>query len=549
MEINHRTQPSHSGGKTVVRYAAGIAVLAVLFAIGLAPKLQNNAALTAASHEASTEVPEVELASPHFATADNLLLPGNVQALAETAVQARTSGYIQKLFVDIGSHVKAGQVLATIQSPDADQQYVQAVADTAKSRATVGQSVADVAHSEAGVAQSRADLVRQQANIKQAQAALAGARARLLSARANQAGAVAKLAQSKQVVETQRANLSQAEAQYQLASTTVKRYEGLLKEGFVAQQDYDQAAATFKTTGANVQAVKANIQAAQADVNAAEQAVQAAAALVQSAQSDADAARANVGAAEAAYNSQEANVTAAQASVQASRATVQANQAAVSSSEANARRYGVLSSFQRVVAPFDGVITARNVDLGSLVSPGAITAGANNTTPSVGLFGIARIDTLRIFVNLPQTDYQAVKPGDKAKIFIREIPNKTFVGTVAQSSGALDATTRTLLTEIRLPNPGGALLPGMYAQVQIAAASGQPSLRIPSNTLVVDAQGTRVAVVDSTLHVHFHNVTVGKDYGTEVEILKGLSENDRLVSNPGDDLKDGQAVKVAEAHS
>jgi RND family efflux transporter MFP subunit len=420
---------------------------------------------------------------------------------------------------------------------------IQANADTARSRATVGQSIADVAKSQAGVAQSQAELVRQKAAIKQAQAALAGAKAKLAQAQAAQSGAEAKLAQSRHGVDTQKASLAQANSQYELAQVTARRYEALLKEGFVAQQDYDQAAATLKTTAATVQAAEANVQASQSDVSAAEQDVAADAALVDAARSDQDAAQANVAAAVASYRSLETNVAASKATVQASQADVAANQAAVSSSEANARRYEVLRSFEKVVAPFDGVITARNVDLGSLVSPGTITA-TNSTTPSVGLFGIARTDTLRIFVNLPQTYYQSVKTGSKAKVLVRELPSTPFVGTVYRSSGALDAGSRTLLTEVRLPNPGNVLLPGMYAQVQLPTGTGHPTLRVPAAVLQIDASGTRVAVVDAQQHVHFRDVTLGRDFGTEVEVMTGVQPGDHLVANPSDTLKDGIKVRT-----
>ncbi|BDI28219.1 hypothetical protein CCAX7_002700 [Capsulimonas corticalis] len=522
---------------------AGISLVAILFALGLIPKLRSHAALVAESHQQATAAPPVEVVTTHMASDDNLSLSGDVQAISATSVQARASGYVAKLYVDIGSHVKAGQVLADIESPDADQQAAQANADTAKSRATVGQSVANVAKSEAGVAQSQSELVRQKAAIKQAQAAVAGAKAKVAQAQAEASGAKAKLSQSKHAVETQNASLAQAVSQYDLAQVTAKRYGALLKDGFVAQQDYDQAAATLKTTAANVQAAQANIHAAQSDVTASEQGVAAANSVVDAARSDEDAAQANVAAAVANYQSLLTNVSASRATVQASQADVAASQAAVSSSEANARRYAVLSSFKRVVAPFDGVITARNVDIGSLVTPGTNITGSS-TTPTSGLFGIARTDTLRIFVNLPQTYYQSIKPGSKAKVFIQELPNTPFEGTVQQSSGALNSGSRTLLTEVRLPNPGGVLLPGMYAQVQLPTGSGNATLRAPADVLKVDAQGVRVAVVDSQMRVHFRNVTLGRDFGAEVEIVSGIGPADRLIANPSDDLKDGGKVNV-----
>lgn len=543
MPTHHRPR-----GNSSAKWIGGGILIAVLFATGLVPKLSSEKALAAATQKENNAEPEVEFVLPHIAAANPLLLPGSIQAISNTAIQARTSGYVKKLNVDIGSRVRAGQVLAELESPDADQQVAQANADTAKSQATVGQSIADVAKSQAGVSQSRADLLRQQAAIKQAEAALAGTKAKLSQAIAAKDQAEAKAAQSRQGVELQRANLTQAKAQLELAGATVKRYESLLKEGFVSQQDYDQSAATFKTTTASVQASQANVQAAEADVRASDQAIRAAEAVVQSAKSDADAAKANIEAARAAYRALSSNVAAAEANVQASQQNVSANRAAVESSAANARRYQVLRSFQQVVAPFDGVITSRNVDLGSLVSPGTLTAVSNSTTtPSVGLFGIARVDTLKILVNVPQTDFRSIKDGTRAEITIREFPGVTFQGTVSQSAGALDASSRTLLTEIHINNHDGKLVPGMFAQVSIMPEGAKQVLRVPANTVTFGADGTRVAVVDASSTVHYHKVTLGRDFGTEFEIVEGVQPTDHLVTNPSDDLKDGSKVKATQA--
>ena len=545
METTHPI-PSPRPGGSAVKIFGGLVLLAVLFLVGFLPKLHNDAKLTARAKESSTELPEVELASPRMAAADPILLPGSIEALTAATVQARTSGYVSKIYADIGAHVKAGQVLADIQSPDVDQQAAQANADTAKSRATVGQSQADVARSRAGVAQTESDLIRQEATIKQAQAGVAGAQARLAEAKASQAQADAKLATARQAVDVQKANLAQAQAQYDLAEATEKRYAGLLKEGFVAQQDYDQAAAAKKTSAANVQAVKANLQASNSDVQAAQQAVAASAAATRSSQSDIDAAQSNVRAAKATYESMKSTVDAAKAGVDASRANVTANQAAVTSSEANARRYAVLSAFQHVIAPFDGVITARNVDIGSLVSPGQTsTATSGGTTPTAGLFGIAREDTLRIFVNVPQSDFQSVRPGTTAKVYVRELPKQKFDGQVFQLAGALDSGTRTLRTEVRLANPKNILLPGMYAQVEISPAEKRSSLRVPANTLMIDAKGNRIAIVDADDRVHFRTVEFGKDYGSEIEVLNGIGPDDRLIANPSDELAEGGKVRIA----
>jgi RND family efflux transporter MFP subunit len=397
---------------------------------------------------------------------------------------------------------------------------------------------------QAGVIQVEADISHQEAGIAQTQAALESARSRKAQAEADLSQAKAKVLQAAQQILVQKAALNQAEAQFALSSANVKRYAGLLQQGFVAQEDYDQAEATFQTNSASIDSAKASIEAAQADKRAAEEVVHSNEALVKAAASDELSAIANVRAARAMLASSQANLAAAKSSVNASRATVQANVAAVGSSVANENRYQVLRSFDHVVAPFDGIITARNVDVGSLLSPGGSSGtDASNATPTTGLFGIARVDTLRIYVNVPQSDYQWARNGTEVKVSIRELPDQKFTGVVHESAGALDTATRTLLTEIRLPNRNGLLLPGMYATATFSGAD-EKKIRVPSNTLIVDAKGTRVAVVDADNKIHFKQVVLGRDYGTEAEVVSGVSATDRLVSNPTDDLQEGHAVQV-----
>lgn len=545
MPPTYNSSPHRSTRNVTLAVSGGLLVLAVLFIAGLTPKLKNSAKLNQEAQEAGSELPVVRVVEPRLARDEDLVLPGSIQAITETAVQARTSGYITKLYVDIGSRVKQGQILADIQSPDVDQQVAQASADTAKSVATVGQSLADVARLRAGVAQSKADVARQAAGIKQADAQYSSAESKLAQAKADQSGAEARLAQAREQVKVQQANQAQAQAQYDLAVTTEQRYRTLLAEGFIAQQDYDQVAANLKTTAANLDAIKANVQASQADVRAAQGSWDASRAVVASATSDASAARSNVNSAKASYDATLSTLEAANESVNAGRESVVANRAQVGSSMANQRRYEVLESFQHVVAPFDGVITSRNVDVGSLVTPGTNEVnGSTITTPVTGLFGIARTDVLRIQVDIPQTYYQAAKAGSETQISIRELPNQIFTGKIFQSAGALDTTSRTLLTEVHIPNPRNLLLPGMYAQVTIKPAASQATLRIPADTLLFDSQGTRVAVVGSDDKVHLRSIREGRDFGKEIEVLSGLAASDRLVMTPTDELTDGTTVQV-----
>jgi RND family efflux transporter MFP subunit len=549
IEHTSPSAPPTGQGKIRLGVICFVIGLIVLFVLGYLPRQHNRAQLAAMAQEARSAVPEVTVVTPHFAAGADLMLPGNIQAIEVTTINARTSGYLNRRYVDIGSRVKAGQVMAEIESPDVDQQVYQAVAQTAQSRALVGQSQADVARQQAGVVQTRASVIQQRANIKQAQAQLASSQSKIAQAQAAEGQAEAELARARQAQAMQEASLKQAQAQKDLADVTNKRYQDLLKQGFVAQQDADQAEATLKTTTASVNSAQASLNASQEDVHAAQQAVHASQAAVQSAQADVEAGKENVAAAQASLSAISATVHAAQASVNVSQATVQANRAQVQSNQANAQHFAVLRSFEKIVAPFDGVITARNVDTGALINAGNTTTpdSPTATTPQTGLFGIARTDVLRIQVYVPQTFVNAIRPGQTAKVLVRELPGRTFEGTIFQSAGALDSTSRTLLTEVHIPNKGNVLRPGMYAQVQFPTASARSLPRIASNTLVIDAAGTRVASVTPDNKVHFLLVQIGRDFGTEVEITEGLHGDERLITNPTDDLKEGSSVQVLSA--
>ena len=544
MNPTHRTAHQRRGLPIAVKYCIGIAVIACLFLVGFVPKCENNQQLAAGAKSVATTAPEVQIVSPRLAAPANIILPGSVDAILETSTQSRTTGYVTKLYVDIGSHVKAGQLLADVASPDVDQQFAQANAQTAQSRATVGQSLATVDNLIAGVIGGKAEVWHQRAALVQTEAALDGAKSAKAQAEANLMVAKAKVLQSDQQVHVARAAVTLAQANLALALANLKRETTLLKEGFVAQQDYDQAEASYKTNTATVGSAEANVDAALADLKASQETVRANDETVLSAQSAEDAAAANIRAASANLDSSIAALSAEKSSVAAGRQAVDANVAAVGSNVANARRFDVMRSFDHVVAPFDGIITARNVDVGSLVSPGQISAAdATNTTPTTGLFGIASINTLRIYVSLPQTDYQWAPNGTHVNVLIHELPNQKFDGIVRQTAGALNSTTRTLLTEVRIANPKGALLPGMYAQVEFSPNSVK-QLRVPSAAIVIDSNGTRVITVDSTNHIHFKVVVLGRDYGTEAEVVTGVLAGDRLVSNASEDMQDGEAVQI-----
>lgn len=530
-----------SSGKVILIVAAVILTLAVLFVVGLLPHLRQRETLAVEAAQVRTEVEEVTVVTPHFAPSDSLVLPGSVQAIEETTLNARTSGFVRRRFVDIGSHVKAGQLLAEIESPEVDQQVSAARADEARSVAGTGQARADVAKQQATVAQMQAEVARQQANLGQARAALKRTNAKLMQAQAATATAKAKLAQTRQALAGRQADLLQAQTQSTLAERTWKRWQGLAKSGAVSRQEADEKEYAFQTRQAAVTSAEAAVHSAEADVEAAQANVASSDADVQAAQEDISAAKESVSAATSMIVSSQSNVQAARAGVDASRANVAANQAITGSSQATTRRYSALQSFERIVAPFSGVITSRSIDAGSLVKADD-SAGAKG-----GLFGLARTDVLRIMVNVPQTYAANMQTGQTTKVTIREFPGRVFTGVIARNAGSLDPATRTLLTEIHVNNADGKLLPGTYAQVEFGGIQAKPHLRIPANALVIGAEGTRVAIVTKANKIHFQPVVLGADYGQETEVASGLEGNETLVTNASDDLKEGISVKPIPA--
>ncbi|HEV8181902.1 MAG TPA: efflux RND transporter periplasmic adaptor subunit, partial [Candidatus Angelobacter sp.] len=205
--------------------------------------------------------------------------------------------------------------------------------------------------------------------------------------------------------------------------------------------------------------------------------------------------------------------------------------------EANVRRLQQLESFKHVYSPISGVITRRNTDVGAL-----ITAGSSGTGKE--LFDVAQVDPLRVFVSVPQTNAPSIRAGLPAHIELREYPGQKFSGRVVRTADSIDPATRTLLTEIDVPNPDGRLLPGSYAEVHFAVPVQITRLSIPVNAVLFRPEGPRVAVVGSDHKVHLKTISIGRDYGTKVEILGGLDPNDQIVVNPADSLEDGQQVNI-----
>jgi RND family efflux transporter MFP subunit len=207
--------------------------------------------------------------------------------------------------------------------------------------------------------------------------------------------------------------------------------------------------------------------------------------------------------------------------------------------EANLRRLEQMKSFQRVTAPFSGTIVARNVDVGSLIQAGSASS-------SGWLFKLAQTETIRVHAAVPQSSMRMIKPGMTVDLVVPELGERVFPAKVMRSAGAFDSATRTMVVEMHVPNRGGPLLPGMYAQAKINLVNSEPNLQIPINALMVGGEGTRVAVVDTSGIIHIKPVKVGRDFGKEVEILAGLTDNERVINNPRDSLVEGSKVRATE---
>jgi len=319
---------------------------------------------------------------------------------------------------------------------------------------------------------------------------LSQSRAALAQTRSGLAQAQAGLTQARANLQQARAGLEQSRANEGLAAATSDRFSRLEKADLVAHQEADEKRNTLAVARATTVAAQANVEATQANIGVLE------------------------------------------ASVDAARANVAAN-------EANVQRLRALQSFQTLEAPFSGIITMRGIDRGALITAGSGTGASP-------LFRLARIDTLRIFVNVPQTFVRSIALGQRAEVLVPEYPQRTFVGTVASTAGALDHTSRTLLTEVRLRNDDRALLPGMYAQVKFAVASADDVWIVPATALVTRAAGPQVVAVRDDGTVRYVRVQVGRDLGPSVEIVSGLGGQERLVTSPPDGLKDGARVTLEQ---
>ena len=216
------------------------------------------------------------------------------------------------------------------------------------------------------------------------------------------------------------------------------------------------------------------------------------------------------------------------------------NEKAYEGAKANYEQLQKLQGFKEIVAPFGGTISARNIDVGTLVTAGTGNAG----TP---LFRIVQSDPLRVYVYAPQENAPSIHEGLKAKILVQEFPGQNFDGSVTRTAGALDPQSRTMQVEVQVPNHEGRLYAGMYGQVKFLLADENAPIVVPANAFLFRTEGPQVATVDGDNHIHWQNIHVGRDFGTNLEVLDGLTENTKVVINPADDLHEGTQVQVKPA--
>jgi membrane fusion protein, multidrug efflux system len=395
-EENHRPAPASLRRRRIRGLGSVIAggVLAAMLMTGIAPRVAQQRRLTAAVAAVGVTVPTVSVTTvTHDTSASSVSLPGALTAVQTAAIYARTPGYVRRRLVDIGSRVRAGQLLADIDAPDLDQQVAQA-----------------------------------------------------------------------------RGVVAQTRAAQELAQANLVRWRALAVDSAVTAQEVDQMQAAFNEAVANS-----------------------------------------------------------------------------NSAEANLRRLVQLQGYERVVAPFAGVITTRNVDAGALVGiaggvSGTLTAATGSAPGS--LFTVAQTDTLSVYVTVPEDNAAAVTIGKPAVVTVPALPGDTLRGRVARTAGSLDPTARTLLTEVRVANPSGVFLPGMYAQVQLALGAGTPPLRVPATALVIRDGPPQVVTVGPDSTVRYQTVTLGRDLGSWVEVTGGLADGSVVVLNPADDLRDGARVHI-----
>lgn len=374
-------RPPISGRKAVLLLLVVLAVAVIIAVLGIVPRLRARTKLQ--QNTDALAIPDVVVARPQNGRpSQELVLPGNVQAYVDSGIYARTDGYLKKWYFDIGARVKKGKLLAVIESPEVDQQLLQAKADLATAQANAGN-----------------------------------------------------------------------------AKIQATRYQDLLKSNAVSQQDTDNFTTQAASTTTQVQSAIANVQ-----------------------------------------------------------------------------RLEQLTSFEKIYAPFDGTITARNVDIGTLINQGT----------SLELFHLSQENVLRVYVNVPQVYSPSCVPGVNATLTLAEYPGKTFGGKIVRTSKAIDPASRTLLVEVDVKNPTGELFPGAYAQVHFKLNNPQPTLILPVSTLMFRSEGLRVGIVENNNKAKLLPITIGRDDGRSVEVVSGLQPTDEVIQSPPDSLIDGETVRIVQ---
>jgi RND family efflux transporter MFP subunit len=385
LENSEKEQHTHLSGKRLLWFLLVPAVLVTSAFMGAKARQKTSQQLNATTK--SLEVQTVNVIHPQRGkSSSDLTLPGMIQAFSQSPIYARVDGYVRTWYVDIGTHVTKGQLLAEIDAPEVDQQLNQA-----------------------------------------------------------------------------RAMLKQADTSLALAKVTAPRYQELVKTNSVSQQEVDQ-------NNQNLAAQTANVQAASAAVSRLEQ----------------------------------------------------------------------MQGFEKIVAPFDGVITLRKTDFGDLVNAGNAGVGRE-------LFRISQNNIVRVFVTVPEEFSKQVKPGTKASMDLTELPNRHFAAAVTRTTDTIDVNSRTLTVELDVPNPSGELLPGAYANVHFSLPLGAAPLVLPSSTILFQADGPQVGLVNSQNQVELRKVTLGHDFGDTIQILSGVRLTDAAIANPPDSITNGMRVAVQSA--
>lgn len=377
-------------------------------------------------------------------------------------------------------------------------------------RVNEGQLLAEIDTPELDqqLAQGRQELESARLEVRQAEQNVNRAEQDVVQVRQNLEQAEAELEQAV-------AGLKQTKTNRDLARVTLTRSKNLVEQGIVPRQETDERQARFDVSEAGVGVAEANIRNRQANIRAAQ-------ATIRSKLSD----------------------------VAGLKELVEARRAQVRGQEANVARLVELQSFGRVTAPFGGVITARNVDTGSLITPAGGTTGGNAASAGSaanGLFRIARVDSIRTFVNVPQANLASISPGLTAEIHIREFPDAKFEGRVVRTASALDSASRTLPVEVLIPNDDFRILPGMYAEVKFNLFRDNSIVLVPSSAIIVRPDGNFVATVGEGSTAHFKKIETGRESGKDIEILSGLNGTERIVAIPFDGLREGTTVNVAPA--